>query len=241
MEYINLNNFLIIIFWLILLYIFFYYSDNTKTEKFANVPTCNNKIIVQPTQEISKVIIDDNDKIKVYNFNTTWCGYSKQFQPIWDDFVSTIKDEDNIDAYDLKCDNDNYNDLVNKYEIEGFPTVIIEKSNNFIKYNGPRTVEGLRNALNLSSNNKKKIYNFNTEWCGHSKQFQPTWNTFMNSIKEKDNVEAYDVKCDNPINDNLCNKYDVPGYPTIVIVDGNNVENYSGPRTIEGLRKKLNI
>ena len=27
-----------------------------------------------------------NKNIKVYNFNTLWCGYSRQFQPAFDEF-----------------------------------------------------------------------------------------------------------------------------------------------------------
>ena len=48
----------------------------------------------------------NNIKIKIYNFNTTWCGHSLKFQPIWDLFIKSLNKSDNIVAYDVKC-NDN--------------------------------------------------------------------------------------------------------------------------------------
>ena len=89
----------------------------------------------------------ENEKsnlIKVYNFNTAWCGYSVRFQPEWDKFqkeVNTNNKLSNIQAYDIKCDDNNNKQMCSDYNIDGFPTVIIEKDNKKIKYNGERTSE----------------------------------------------------------------------------------------------------
>ena len=176
-----------------------------------------------------------NNKIKIFNFNTKWCGYSKKFQPIWDNFTKSIISDNNIEALNVDCDDNK--ELCKKYNIGGYPTVIIEKDNNIIPYSGPRTIEGLRSALDLSTeskDNKIKIYNFNTEWCGYSKKFQPTWNTFANSIVAADNIEAINVNCDD--NKELCKKYNIPGYPTVVMENDKTFKIYDGPRTVEGLR-----
>ena len=83
--------------------------------------------------------------IKVYNFNTSWCGYSVRFQPEWEKFEKEINSIDNlyIQAYDIKCDDTNNKQMCNNYEITGFPTVIIEKNNQKINYNGPRTANAI--------------------------------------------------------------------------------------------------
>ena len=83
--------------------------------------------------------------IKVYNFNTSWCGYSVHFQPEWDKFEKEINSIDNlsIQAFDIKCDNINNKQMCNDYEISGFPTIIIEKDGKKINYNGLRTVEAI--------------------------------------------------------------------------------------------------
>ena len=48
--------------------------------------------------------------IKVYNFNTSWCGYSVRFQPEWKKFEEEINSINNlsIQAFDIKCDNIEY-------------------------------------------------------------------------------------------------------------------------------------
>ena len=93
-----------------------------------------------------------------------------------------------------------------------------------------------------SSNNNLKIYNFNTAWCGHSRRFQPTWDEFMKKHNGKNGVTIRDVKCDDEEDDvgqGLCEKYDVPGYPTIIFTKGGEKIDYMGPRSIEGLEEQM--
>lgn len=218
------------------------------------------------------IIFKDNftnisNKIKVYNFNTTWCGHSRNFQPVWDTFTKTIIDDDNILVIDAKCDDSTNDTLVKKYNIAGFPTIIIDDGTSFKTYNNERTVNGLRNALNLkpltnvepvvnqtqhpvtcnnnatnnnnnvANNNTNKIYNFNTAWCGYSVRFQPIWDEFALNNNNNTNIEIIDVKCDNDNNKELCNKYEVPGFPSVLKVSSNKITLYNGPRTVEGLTK----
>ena len=91
----------------------------------------------------------ENEKsnlIKVYNFNTSWCGYSVRFQPEWDKFQKEVNTRDNllnIHAYDIKCDNSDNKQMCDDYNVPGFPTIIIEKDNKKINYNGPRNTEAI--------------------------------------------------------------------------------------------------
>jgi thiol-disulfide isomerase/thioredoxin len=91
----------------------------------------------------------ENEKsnlIKVYNFNTSWCGYSVRFQPEWDKFQKEVNTRDNllnIHAYDIKCDNSDNKQMCDDYNVSGFPTIIIEKDNKKINYNGPRNTEAI--------------------------------------------------------------------------------------------------
>lgn len=131
-------NILILLFWIFLIFLFL--------NDFFSKINCNNEEF-------------QNTKIKVYNFSTTWCHYCKKFQPIWDSFSNSITDEDNIIVYDIKCDDNKNNKLIDKYLIEGFPTIIIDYGNKFIKYSGPRTVNGLRSVLNLDKIEEPIIIN----------------------------------------------------------------------------------
>jgi protein-disulfide isomerase-like protein with CxxC motif len=72
-----------------------------------------------------------------------------QFKPIWADFDKKIKS--NINKYNISdiraIEESNCNDMCNKYNIKGFPTVIFEINNNPIIYQGERTVESLEAFL----------------------------------------------------------------------------------------------
>jgi thiol-disulfide isomerase/thioredoxin len=92
------------------------------------------------------------------------------------------------------------------------------------------------------ADNKLKIYNFNTSWCGYSKDFQPIWDNFQKKYKNNSNVEIMDVKCDDDSNENaqgLCKQYDIPGYPSIIFHKGNKIVDYQGKRTVEGLAEQM--
>ena len=80
-------------------------------------------------------------KVKVFNFNTSWCGWSVRFQPEWKKFENEIKakgDLSHVEAHDVKCDNPENNFLCKEYEVAGFPTVIIETDGKRGVYKGPR-------------------------------------------------------------------------------------------------------
>ena len=83
-----------------------------------------------------------------------------------------------------------------------------------------------------------KVYNFNTSWCGWSTRFQPEWKKFENEISAKgdlSHVQAYDIKCDNPANDNICKEYEVAGFPTVIIEAAGKRGVYKGPRDSKDL------
>ena len=88
-------------------------------------------------------------------------------------------------------------------------------------------------------NKKITVYNFNTLWCGYSRQFQPAFDEFKRK-NESDNVKIIDVKCDNENNLELCKKYPLPGFPTVLFVEGDRIAEYQGNRTPEDLTKTLN-
>jgi thiol-disulfide isomerase/thioredoxin len=117
--------------------------------------------------------------------------------------------------------------------------------------------------LKLTSVNKEKftdstlsnivIYNFNTTWCGWSKRFQPEWNKFseyiinskLNNIiinSKLNNIKALNINCDDNEIENikLATKYNVPGYPyIIIIIDDKNPIVYEGERTSDALIEYL--
>jgi len=107
----------------------------------SNTPAPMNNIgVALKTEEFA----DLDASVKVYNFNTSWCGYSKQMQPEWDKFTKNNK-LPNVKVIDVKCDNkDDPNFMMckdAKYMVEGFPTVVAEMGDKVMQYSGPRTEE----------------------------------------------------------------------------------------------------
>ena len=131
----SLKNLLLLIVLVVVIYLFIY------TEDFS---TCSN---IKDT--FSNSANKNSNLIKVYNFNTSWCGYSVRFQPEWEKFQREIESIDNlnIEAFDIKCDNTNNKQMCDDYEIPGFPSVIIEKDGEKINYNGPRTATAIIEAI----------------------------------------------------------------------------------------------
>ena len=48
-------------------------------------------------------------------------------------------------------------------------------------------------------------------------------------------MEAINVKCDDPVNEKMCEKFNVPGYPYVVLDNNGEHKPYSGERTAEAL------
>jgi thiol-disulfide isomerase/thioredoxin len=132
-----------------LVYLIYTYSipdDTTNTNASnTNAPNTNAPSFNAPSSNAKSSNTKSSNKIKVYNFNTSWCGWSKKFQPEWDKFQQTINNDNNlssrIDAQDVKCDNNE--DMCKQYNIPGFPTILIINDGKQINYTGDRTSNAL--------------------------------------------------------------------------------------------------
>ena len=88
-------------------------------------------------------------------------------------------------------------------------------------------------AFNLEGfGQPKELVYFYMNGCGHCKKFTPTWDQFASgysgSLKIR-KVERADAE------DEL-NKYDIKGFPTVLLLDGNGgKKEFDGDRTIPGL------
>jgi len=74
------------------------------------------------------------------------------------------------------------------------------------------------------------------EQCGHCKRFSPEWDNFVQSYTGPVTLRKVEM---NAAGDDL-EKYNIRGFPTILIVDDNGEsKDYDGPRTSEALTKFL--
>jgi thiol-disulfide isomerase/thioredoxin len=126
--------------WLVVVGIVFFSYYQTMGSVEAPKPNAEIK------EKFSEVSSEDKTKIKVFNFNTSWCGWSRRFQPEWEEFSKRVKSEpklSHVDAFDVKCDDDKNESMCEKYEVPGYPFVVVEINGKRTQYNGERTADAL--------------------------------------------------------------------------------------------------
>ena len=137
--------------WIMIIITILYLIFKKKPEEFSE--SCNNFTPPDPVvTEIDNSVLVSDKKIKAYNFNTSWCGYSRSFQSNWDTFANNNSDTD-VDIIDVKCDENDNKSLCSKYSIPGYPTVLFVKGENVAEYSGDRSPNDLKKALEHFKNN----------------------------------------------------------------------------------------
>jgi thiol-disulfide isomerase/thioredoxin len=70
---------------------------------------------------------------------------------------------------------------------------------------------------------------FYAHWCGYCTKFMPIWEKL-----EKD-LDIKTIKINCPENENLCDKYNIQGYPTIKLFKNEQEIDFNKSRTYEGV------
>uniref|UniRef100_A0A6C0JC08 Thioredoxin domain-containing protein n=1 Tax=viral metagenome TaxID=1070528 RepID=A0A6C0JC08_9ZZZZ len=84
-----------------------------------------------------------NPKELVY-FHMNGCGHCKTFTPIWDDFAGKY----NGDIKLKKLERNEAGDMLDKYQVQGFPTILLlDEQGNKKVFEGDRTVSGLESFI----------------------------------------------------------------------------------------------
>ena len=54
------------------------------------------------------------------------------------------------------------------------------------------------------------------------------------------NIEIIEIKCDLDQNKDLCERYEIDGYPSIKLIQGNKIYTYDGDRSLEDMKAFIN-
>ena len=85
-----------------------------------------------------------NPKELVY-FHMNGCGHCKRFTPIWDEFSGKYNGEVKL----KKLERNEAGDMLDKYEIQGFPTILLlDEQGNKRVFEGDRSISGLESFIN---------------------------------------------------------------------------------------------
>jgi thiol-disulfide isomerase/thioredoxin len=85
-------------------------------------------------------------------YYATWCGHSRMFLPVWDNFEKRAKKElPGIKIKKIKCEGSK-EQLCTSRGVGGFPTVIMYVSNKKVTFEQDRTVDSLINFCKQNTN-----------------------------------------------------------------------------------------
>ena len=116
--------------------------------KFLKKPSGLNFYQKMRKSECNSVEFLKNDEIvSIINYNTSWCHYSKIFQPVWDQLTKDYQTK-NIKIVDMKCDKKENEKFCNKAKIRYYPTIKIYTKDHIADYmDEKRDLESLKKFI----------------------------------------------------------------------------------------------
>ena len=96
--------------------------------------------IRQPKREVPK------DEARLYFFYTNWCGWSKKTMPEWEALEQKLQTTPyfgNTKITPVRVDAETDRKTAMLYEVEGYPTIMLETSDRIYDYTGKRTSDEL--------------------------------------------------------------------------------------------------
>jgi thiol-disulfide isomerase/thioredoxin len=79
-------------------------------------------------------------------------------------------------------------------------------------------------------NEKPEFYLFKAEWCGHCQAFIKDWNILSNDDKLKKKINFTTI--DSDLHKDEIKKWEITGFPTLILRIGDKAIEYSAKRTI---------
>ena len=91
-----------------------------------------------------------SDKPKFYFFNVEWCGHCKTTKPKWEELVKNVDGVVNgkpVELVSVNAEDEANAGLVKQYNVQGYPTLVLQKGEEKVEYSGDRSTEDMHNFL----------------------------------------------------------------------------------------------
>ena len=77
-------------------------------------------------------------------FKAEWCGHCKAFKKTWEQLKSDdITNNINLITYDSNT----HKEKINSWNIQGFPTLILQQGGTAYEYDGPREINNIKKFI----------------------------------------------------------------------------------------------
>lgn len=93
----------------------------------------------------------------------------------------------------------------------------------------------------IYNNNKASLVEFYASWCSHCKKLEPKWEELASRYEKTSNVQIVKIECEE--NRITCNQFDIGGFPTIKLFDGNKENEpieFEGKRNVDSFVRFIN-
>ncbi len=98
-----------------------------------------------------------------------------------------------------------------------------------------KKTKGMRGGSGVQADNKITIMLFKADWCGHCKNFKPTWDKVSEIYNKKYNFIVYDADKQRE----KFEEYKVEAFPTILVKNGAQTIPYDGDRSFDDINNFL--
>eukprot|EP01104_Vermistella_antarctica_P011033 TRINITY_DN301_c0_g1_i1.p1 TRINITY_DN301_c0_g1~~TRINITY_DN301_c0_g1_i1.p1 ORF type:complete len:3098 (+),score=985.10 TRINITY_DN301_c0_g1_i1:119-9412(+) len=205
-------------------------------------------------------------------FYAPWCGHCKQLSPTWAKLARAYGNTSDIHI--AKLDGTTASDLMDQFDVQGFPSIKLIKEGKVYSYAGKtRNLEDFEKFLNggyktvksepLSYDVKYEevddadvdeshvieldgsnfdssiaekdgiwLVEFMAPWCGHCQTLKPIWAKTAHVLRDRDNVHVAFI--DAAANEELGDRFDIPGFPSIRLIANGKAYIYRGARQMGG-------
>ncbi|RNA32570.1 disulfide-isomerase A4 isoform X1 [Brachionus plicatilis] len=201
----------------------------------------------------------ENDFTVVF-FYAPWCGHCTNMKPFYHEAAKLLKEDDSIKSDKkitlTKVDATVESGLAARFQIQGYPTLKIFRKGQSFDYDGPRKdAKDIVDYLVSEASNSWKppvskvnvLANTNfTEWvqkfdislvefyspnCGHCVRLAPNYEKAAKILSEIENPIPL-AKVDATIEIELSEKYQISGYPTMLVFRKGRHYDYKGGREV---------
>lgn len=218
--------------------------------------------VVVLTEDNFNDFLENND-FAVIEFYAPWCGHCKQFAPTYEKIATELQGEIPV----AKVDADEHKTVGNKFDVQGFPTIIIWKNGEGHDYKGGRSQEALvkyarevadpsweppksqvaelteENFDSYVEENEMVLVMFYAPWCGHCKKIKPAYEeaaqTLADMAAESGGPAPKLAKLDATVHGEVAKQFDVSGYPTLKVFRKGVATEYKGGRSANEIVEEL--